>query len=168
MSMLLGSIHDNFSLRKNTISDLGAPSKNTFHEIFNMSLSTSSILFTIYCFYLQTNNNLTLISIVGFCFLYIAMMSMFLLGVYHVEKRHELHTTLAYIMFSFMFLGIIFCDITTMVIENADIYDIICMIFFIGLGVLFFFKRTPLLEWIFFTMIIITCFPYIIRWGVDK
>lgn len=149
-NLIIEIIRNKFSIKKNTISDLGT-SSNPYNKIFNISLSTSAIFFLIYCIYL--NNKVDGIGL-GLIFIDIGLISMFFIGIYTTEKHNKIHHIFTCITFCSIFIGII------IIIFGVPITAIPYVICFTIVGMLFSKKRNPILEWAFFIIIIVACFSF--------
>ena len=166
-SLCLNMLFGEYNIKKHPISGLGSSDTTRYYKIFNYLFMVLPPLFL--CFYVTAHESCLyyykydLLIHAGFVGFYISSIAMFFIGYYPTDKQHRKHNLSASIVFSALFIGINFMGIAILV-EKGDYIlliseSIIMSVFVLFLGV----KRTPLLEWGFFGVIIAIGIPFTIN-----
>jgi len=167
VSLIIATIFGDYNMLHNTISELGVTKCTPLPQIFNYSFMISSFFFIFFYLYcgkiaLESFPNKHAV-IIATSLLLISAVGMFFIGFFDIEKNDTVHHISALITFTTLGIGELIMAIMTSKNIGNPIQMIILVVVFCGVAGLFIIFPSPLLEWLFFAVLICWGFPMIIR-----
>ena len=167
ISLFIASFFGSYNITTHPMSDLGSFARSPYPFLMNITLIASSIILIFYFFNLfkivskaaKKKNIYSYSCYLGFILIGIMIIALFITGVINVDISRDVHDICTIFVFVPLIFGELIIGLIIIALHIFEKYISVLMSFgHLTVSFLYFFVHTPLLEWVFFLILI--------SWGI--